>query len=172
MFVFGHSVLGFKLVKLLKKENPRFFVEITREDRLLLLGTLLPDLIDKPLFYLFHDQISLVTGTRTFGHMLWPALVFSLWRPTRMLGFGMLTHLGLDHIPEVIQSWVTGALDFNYRWEGFFWPVFGLHFPVFPYDSMLSHGLGILKRLPHLLGEGAGIAFLFWDWISFRKSLK
>jgi len=74
----------------------------------LLLGTLLPDLVDKPLYYALvfatgrrGAELGLVTGTRTFGHTL--LLLVALWlvlprRSGAPLALGMLTHLALDEL--------------------------------------------------------------------------
>ena len=63
MFVLGHLGIGSRLLFSLRTRLPAGW---------LYLGCLLPDLIDKPLFYVpllvMHQQLPLITGTRTFGH--------------------------------------------------------------------------------------------------------
>src|SRR5258708_4279712 len=67
-----------------------------------LLGPLLPDLIDKPLYYALRLALGhpawIVVGTRTFGHTLLFVLLLFAVLPRRIgaaLSLGMLTHLSL-----------------------------------------------------------------------------
>src|SRR4030081_2777887 len=74
-------------------------------------GTLLADLVDKPLYYALvlasgrrGAELGLISGTRTFGHTL--LLVVALWlllprRAGTPLALGMITHLGLDELGDV-----------------------------------------------------------------------
>ena len=164
MFVFAHLGIGSCLV-------PARF-----PTGMVLLGTLLPDLIDKPLFYSLYfyfdrnlTSMGLITGTRTVGHMvfLWLGLWFILslikandrsllyknWAKAVILG--ALTHLFLDLATEI---WVGKNLFLSL--QGFFFPLLGLAFPVFSFDHLGEHLSRFL--LPHLLlGEVVG-AFLIY----------
>ena len=66
MFLLGHLGIGRELVKPFSKGLPLAGI---------FLGTILPDLIDKPLYYslavITHkwgSELGLISGTRTFGH--------------------------------------------------------------------------------------------------------
>lgn len=71
--------------------------------RLLVLGSILPDLIDKPLWLFLHPEV--LDATRLIAHTLWfPILLFAAWRlgSGRRLNFllplaiGSALHLVLD----------------------------------------------------------------------------
>ena len=92
--------------------------------RLVLLGSLLPDLIDKPLaWFLLHDYLN--GNGHTYGHTLLAALVVVLpglllavrWRDPRFLAMGMamLSHLAVDPT--------------NHSLENLLWPLLGTEFP-------------------------------------------
>src|SRR4051812_1287155 len=89
-------------------------------------GCLLPDLIDKPLFYGL-GPTALITGTRTFGHtglfLLASLLVAAaLRRPWSIaLAAGITTHFALDIAGEL----VTGAEPDSSIWLAFFYPAYG-----------------------------------------------
>ncbi len=119
--------------------------------RILLLGSLLPDLIDKPLGHLlFRETFS--TG-RIFGHTSLFLLVISLaglWLYRRkkktwllVLSFGTFTHLVFD------QMWLTpGTL---------LWPLFGWEFEKLVLDHWLRSTLvGLLTEpgvyVPEIIG--------------------
>ena len=97
MFVFGHVGIGSWLARPLARPG---------ELRWLVLGTLLPDLLDKPLYYGLvlatsrrAADLGLISGTRTFGHTLLAALLVLLavrGRRGAMVALGMATHLLLD----------------------------------------------------------------------------
>ena len=112
-----------------------------------LLGSILPDLIDKPLGYLIYGSMG---SGRIFAHTLLFLLVLVAIaailksRPLGSLAFGALAHQALDTI------WTTPVI--------FLWPLLGdfpvkTHMTVLGYLEMLMRGLenpGIL--IPELLG--------------------
>lgn len=119
--------------------------------RILLLGSLLPDLIDKPLGHLlFRETFS--TG-RIFGHTSLFLLVISLaglWLYRRkkktwllVLSFGTFTHLVFD------RMWLTpGTL---------LWPLFGWEFQKLVLDHWVQSTLvGLLTEpgeyIPEIIG--------------------
>jgi hypothetical protein len=148
----------------------------------LLFGTLLPDLIDKPLYYGLSlatgrhgRELGLISGTRTFGHTL--LLVAALWillprRAGTPLALGMITHLGLDELGDLLGL-VFPALRTHSSpgtLNAILFPFLGLQFPSSPYRTALEH-LSSLKNLYVVFGEIAGAALLAWQWRagSFRR---
>jgi inner membrane protein len=122
--------------------------------RLLLIGSLLPDIIDKPVGYLaFHNG-------RVFSHTLLFAVVtlafgiylYRRYRQTWLLALniGTLVHLVLDYMwlsPQVI-----------------FWPLLGVEFPRFQeanwFTYWLTHLFGDLANfVPELIGGLVMVAF-------------
>ena len=141
----------------------------------LLLGTLLPDLVDKPLYYALvfatgrrGAELGLVTGTRTFGHTL--LLVVALWlvlprRSGAPLALGMLTHLALDELGDVLGLLLPalGTRPHPGTISAILFPFLGPRFPVSPFQSALEH-LASLENAYVLAGELVGVALLAWQW--------
>jgi hypothetical protein len=142
---------------------------------LLLLGTLLPDLIDKPLYYALAlttgrrgAELGLISGTRTFGHTL--LLIVALWlvaprRAGTPLALGMITHLALDELGDVLGTLIPG-LGIQSRpgtLTAILFPFLGLRFPVSPFQNALEH-LASLANAYVLAGEFAGAALLALQW--------
>ncbi|WP_121820240.1 metal-dependent hydrolase [Halostella salina] len=127
-----------------------------------LFGTQLPDLVDKPLAWLF---FVLPTG-RTFAHSLLTAGVVlgGLWyllAPTDRryvipLGVGWVSHTAMDVVPAIAlgDETVLGTL---------LWPVTS----VPPYDTELSFvaRLSLVEHGPFVLLDFAlvALAFVVWD---------
>ncbi len=120
MLAFGHMGFGALMVRPFKnqiKVSPAFLV-----------GCLLPDILDKPLFYLFQSH---VLGTRSYGHtflflLFW--VVYGFYSKSLFfaaLAYGVFTHLVLDYAGDAIFS--SDRVVFNNRI--FFWPIRGLKFP-------------------------------------------
>jgi inner membrane protein len=128
--------------------------------RFILLGAVLPDLIDVPLSFLFGWP-----GRRGPAHTLLAVVVVTVviliaFRGRRRLsrfglGVGWLTHLVGDGMWLIPRT--------------FLWPAFGTRFggiPPEPYSLDL-----IVHPLSHLStwgGELAGVAVLVWFWVAFR----
>ena len=107
----------------------KFFVDY----RLLLVGSMLPDILDKPLgVYLLADEIS---NGRIFGHTLLFTLIllgsglFLFLRRARpgllVVALGVVFHVVLD------QMWKTP--------ETLLWPLFGFVFSRYPVESWLPN---------------------------------
>src|SRR5580704_10954240 len=104
MFVFGHIGIGRTLAGPWRRRLPAFpFI----------VGALLPDLIDKPLYY---SRIwEFVSCTRTFGHTgLLLALIGAVAYLTRSRGLaalalGVATHLVLDCVLDVFGDEGSGS---------------------------------------------------------------
>jgi hypothetical protein len=149
----------------------------------LLLGTLLPDLIDKPLYYgaalLTHRhgaELGLLSSTRIFGHSLALALVLYLLLPRRIgvpLVAGILTHLGLDELGDVFgRFWPSLRLvhDGPDTAHAILFPLLGFRFPVSSYMSPREH-LASLANVYLLASEALGAALLAVQWRFLREGL-
>ncbi len=165
MILFGHLGVGSKLASPWAKELPR---------APLLIGTLLPDLIDKPLYYGLSwatgrqgGDLGLISDTRTFGHTALALLALSglaCLRSSRWLAalaLGMASHLLLDQL-QPGGSWERGA-------QSLLWPAFGVSFPAASYDGISSHFEHLLT--PWNIGaEVVGLALLLWDhWVGKNR---
>ena len=128
--------------------------------RWVLVGSVLPDVIDKPIgAVVFHDTF----GThRVFGHtLLFPVLaLFLVLLATRrgtalrkgLIGvvIGWFVHLILDGV------WLSP--------EAFLWPLFGLSFPPIAGSELLDL-VGRMIRSPWIwAGEALGAWYLAWLW--------
>jgi len=140
-----------------------------------LLGTLLPDLIDKPLYYALRLALGhpagIIVGTRTFGHtLLFVVLLFAML-PRRIgapLSLGMLTHLSLDVLGDFVGPlipWLGQHLSSPNMLHAIFFPLLGLRFPVMPFKNALEHA-ATLGNPWILTGELVGAALLVWQWRS------
>src|SRR6185312_7307809 len=102
MFVLAHLGIGLELARPWRRRLPV---------KPLLLGTLLPDLIDKPLYYGLAwatgrrgYAIGLISGTRTFGHTVLFAAAIAAYAAARRskaaaaVALGCATHLILDAV--------------------------------------------------------------------------
>src|SRR5262249_21299186 len=136
------------------------------EKRAFFLGALLPDLIDKPLFYvpfwLTHRRGEILSGTHLFAHtgLFLLVLVVAAWLTrslaTRAVAIGVATHFVLDCVG---LSMGLGTL---------LWPLFGWHFPTYPFRNLGQHLSTILSPVT-LAGELLGAAILLWDWRRARR---
>lgn len=145
----------------------------------LLLGTVLPDILDKSLYYAMmlstgrHGaDLGLISGTRTFGHtgiFLITLTLFALMRrskPWAAIALGIATHLLLDNITDrmLIQpgepSSALMALVF---------PAMGFKFATIPYANLEEH-LSSLKHPFLWVSEIVGIGLLAWDQWKRRHS--
>jgi hypothetical protein len=122
---------------------------------------LLPDLIDKALYY--GARGSLVTTTRTFGHTgLALAIGWALARRHRAvlgLAAGATTHVLLDLALDVTAP-ASGAP--GSEWIALTWPLHGLTFPMDPYTGLTSH-LALLLGDPRIvISEIVGVVLTVW----------
>jgi hypothetical protein len=162
VFALGHLGLGKKIAA-----RPfRRFSPVER--RAFFLGALLPDLIDKPLFYIpfwltaKRSAEGFLSGTHLFAHtgLFLVALVIAalITRSValRAVAIGVATHLVLDCVG---LSMGLGTL---------LWPLFGRHFPAYPFTNLGQHLTTILNPVT-LAGELAGAAILLWDYRKSRR---
>jgi len=171
MFVFGHLGIGEAVAKPFSRGLPR---------RWILLGTLLPDLVDKPLYYglswmtgLRGEEMGLISGTRTFGHtglFLLTLASIAAWRRSRVLAalaLGCATHLLLDNVSDAwMPALREGEASTLYA---LLFPALGWRFPTVPYRTALAHFSAGIKPgiwIPELLG----ITVVVWETWKQRHS--
>lgn len=159
MLLFAHLGIGLGLAWLLAWRSP------ARIDyRFILLGAILPDLIDKPLGAAMGLETRLWGHTFAFLFAVLAAGALGRWTPLRLLGFGVATHLLLDLI------WMQPDIAL--------WPTFGWSFPAGTFD--VGRYLDILLSDPLVqTGETVGVVSLAafaWrhrllSWTSLRGFL-
>ena len=161
MFALGHLGIGKKLAG-----RPfRHFSPAAK--RAFFVGALLPDLIDKPLYYIpawvtgrHGSAAGILSGTHLFAHtglflaVLAVAGRLTRSRPLQALAIGVATHLALDGV----------GLSMN--WGTLLWPLFGWHFPTYPFKNLTEHLWTIFNPIT-FLGEVLGAAIL---WSDYRKT--
>jgi inner membrane protein len=176
MFVLAHMGIGWKIAKPLSGATEQQGLPM----RWVLLGAILPDLIDKPVYYaaswitgLSGADIGLISGTRTFGHTALLLLVvlglgfFSKSRAVAAIALGIATHILLDQLGDSIRA-VMIAKGVRFDWDspklaGLLWPAMGNRFPVLPYENAAGHLSTVLR--PHILvGEIVGGLILWSEW--------
>ena len=171
MLPFGHIGIGNFLVQRWKNKTAPVAV---------LLGTLLPDFLDKPLYYIpsiitgeHGAALGLLSGTRTIGHsLLFLGLLLALFflnvnRQKWWLGLflGAATHLLLDNYAEPFSP----LTEYSSRIALFF-PFYGIRFPVAQYQSLSEH-LFLHVRALDLGAEILGLG-LFWFFGPYRPFKK
>ncbi len=139
--------------------------------RILLLGSLLPDIIDKPIGRFFLSDV--FENGRIFGHTLLFAIIITIagwyvyrrWKKTSLLAlsFGIVTHIVLD------RMW-------NYH-QTLFWPLFGFTFEKYNYDfwswSTMEHRLERLVDNPFLgIPELIGVIIFVWFTVYLVRNRK
>jgi hypothetical protein len=137
----------------------------------LVVGGLLPDLIDKPLYYglVFATgrrgvELGLVSGTRTFGHtglLLIAVAALAVARRSlflRAMAWGVLSHLVLD-VAGDLYGLAFGPREGPSILSALFFPLLGPHFPVSPFHSVREHLLSV-RNFYVLGGELAGATLL------------
>jgi len=140
MYLLGHLGIGLGIAWLASTRTTRVL-----DYRLVLLGAILPDLVDKPLGYLLGLESRLWAHTLVFlGSVLLVSAVPSV-RVLASAAVGIATHLLLDRMWE--QPWV------------FVWPALGA---TFPSDGVnLFNILRVLVEDPIVLGgEIVGVVVL------------
>jgi len=157
VFALGHLGLGKKVATPFYRRFDR------REKRAFFLGTLLPDLIDKPLFYIPFwwsgrngEVTRILSGTHLFAHTgLFLLLLLGGARVRRSLvlralAIGVATHFILD------------VVGLSMGLETLLWPLLGWQFPAYPFGGLGQHLSTVLNPVT-LAGELLGGAALAWD---------
>jgi hypothetical protein len=176
MFILGHVGIGERLGALV----PR--VRASGARGWLILGTLLPDLIDKPLYYGMKlvtgrdgEDLGLISGTRTVGHsalfalLLWVSFRALRWRAEGLaLLAGMATHWLLD-LGGDLTTYFTYLFGLSITHPSFsllkalLFPLLGGHFAVMPFHTAREH-LTSLVQAYTLAGELVGGVLLLAAW--------
>ena len=158
MFLFGHIGIGRTLVGRWRAVLPA---------GPLIVGTLLPDIIDKPLYY---ARIwPFVSCTRTFGHtgllLLVLAGAASVRRSRTLMAIaaGLATHLLLD----CLLDWPAGG-EQSSAWTALTWPLSGGQFVSHYFPSILSHAEGLWTP-PIVISEVVGLLLLGWELSRSRR---
>ena len=178
MLPLGHLGIGSWLTKPLTRPwraaNRRLFLWV-------LLGTLLPDLIDKPLFHLTQalvrsgtlESAAWVTSSRTIGHtaILLIAFSFVAWgrksRSAFAVALGMASHLLLDNF---MDRW-TGVQPSS-AFMALVFPLIEGRFADAPFEDISGHLAQILDQ-PQLIGpEILGAFLLTIDLIRWNRRRK
>ncbi len=165
MFVFGHLGIGTGLVHLLKRGWPVGAV---------LAGTLLPDLVDKPLFYgLVRHRLmpesfcAMFCGTRTIGHTLLATAFIAVIARMRSSAWllavaaGMFTHIALDIASDALacaQHHVAFAFASSGAWRAAVFPLAGSSFLPSANTNLVDHMLALVQQ--HLPTELLGLSLL------------
>lgn len=141
----------------------------------LFLGCVLPDLIDKPLFYgllwLRGHPDALISGTRTIGHSgvfllaLTLLAAFSRSRALWAVVAGVFTHLMLDSLGEIF---ITPPEDAHILIALLF-PLYGVRFPVAHFDSLYEHLRIGAQSAYNIAGELLGAAILLRAWLGRKR---
>lgn len=181
MFILGHIGVGSRLGRLVPAARAP---EVTPW---LVLGTILPDLLDKPLYYALAlasggdaARMGLITCTRTVGHsalfalLLWLAFAAAGRRAAGLALFiGMATHWLLD-LGGDTTGFVLARLGLIAKAPGFsslralLFPVVGRHFGRMPYHTPGEHLRGLAQAYT-IAGELIGGALLFGQWRARRR---
>jgi hypothetical protein len=174
MFPLGHLGIGLKTAQPFKRGLPL---------KPLLLGTLLPDLIDKPLYHGLAlatgrqgAELGIVAGTRSFGHtLLFTAALWALARARRSkalaaLALGASTHLLLDLVTDafIVPAFFKGGAADTSRILA--WPLLGWQFP-FTTRGLFDH-LGHVFNPFILSAEILGALILLWECRQARRKAK
>jgi hypothetical protein len=167
LFILGHVGIGPRLLGPLRQRLPLAW---------LILGCLLPDLIDKPLFYgllwLRGRPDALISGTRTFGHsglFLLALCLLALATRSRSVWAvvaGILTHLVLDALGEVFLK----PDPTTYIWLAIFFPLLGKRFPVAHFGSLSEHLRMGAQNAYVIAGELLGAGVLLRAWVMRRRA--
>ena len=146
--------------------------------RLLYLGCLLPDLIDKPLYYALSlstgrhgAAIGLISGTRTIGHTALFCLLLALlslrWPIWSAVAAGVVTHLLLDNLGDVVGPPVPFE---RLTVIALLFPALGVRFPIAPFEGLAEHVHSNLTSAYAIGGELVGSAILLAAWLRRRQS--
>jgi hypothetical protein len=160
MFVFGHIGIGRQIIGSAGRRQPVLP---------LVFGMLLPDLIDKPLYYA--RLSTFISGTRTFGHTgLFLGLVLLVAyaahsRTWLAIAIGMATHGGLDCVIDAVAGRWPGA-----AFTALTWPILYRHFAPSDFRSPWEHLLSLWTE-PIVVFEVIGLTLLAWEyWPPRRRS--
>lgn len=168
MIFFGHLGLTTGTIKIYEKvfyKNKTISDNIPLDYRFVLIGAILPDLIDKPIgVYLFRNTFH---NSRIFAHTLIFSILLILIgifvkckrknNNILLLGISSSIHLILD------SMWLYPAI--------LFWPYFGVKFPVRPEGNWLESGILKLFTDPsYYISELLGFIIIAYYFIRLVKN--
>lgn len=175
MFIFGHLGIGNQIARPWSRGL---------STRWILIGTLMPDIIDKILYYGLSfitglkavelGHATTIYGTRTYAHtalFLILLTLFAQWRQSRViaaLSLGMATHLLLDNVYDrlvfgQVASFSADTANLSTAFQALVFPYFGLRFADLPFRNMNEHFWSILGNKALMGTEVAGLALLAWN---------
>ena len=149
MFVLGHLGFGTTIVRPWSDRLSRWA---------LFGGMLLPDVIDKPLYY--SRLWAFVTCTRTFGHTglllmaLAGAAVALRSRTLAALSAGLATHLLLDCAFDLPPFGPNSS-----AWVALAWPFYSREFATYYFPSIASHAARLFSSVT-ITGEVVGLMLI------------
>lgn len=165
MLPMGHLGITVAVIRVVE----RIYILPWADYRLLLIGSILPDLIDKPMGYIFFAH-PLVNG-RTYGHsLLFLILILSIafvqwyyrnYLKVLNLGIGTTTHLTFD------AMW-------KYQ-ETLFWPIYGLTFSSPIHDEWVGKitiGMFAIEKRVALEIIGTFLLIYFFISLALKKKLE
>ncbi len=138
-------------------------------------GTLLPDLIDKPLYYAnrwLELGLDWCTCTRTLGHTGLLALavigVAIALRDRRgvLVSVGMATHLLLDAVGDGMSA--SAAASDSSAQLALLYPIWRDHFGIMPFETLSHHAESVLRPYT-VIGEVAGALVIARDRLRNRR---
>jgi hypothetical protein len=170
MWIFGHLGFGAKIAQPFARRLPVAW---------LLAGTVLPDFIDKPLYYFSalatgrHGfEIGLISCTRTLGHTAIFALALAglafvrKSKPLAALALGVATHLAIDGFQDFWFHRVEGHDGESAAVVAILFPFYLPRFSAMPFATFADH----LKSgaQPFLL-ISESIGFLLFAWTVWKE---
>jgi hypothetical protein len=175
MLFLAHAGIGEKLVSPWSRRLPATMVAWV------VLGTLLPDFVDKPHYYALSwatgmrgEALGLICGTRTIGHTALFTLAIALggWftrsRAALALALGCASHLVLDNVGDAILTRLyPDAPAIDSALTALTWPFWRQQFSPAPFHDVFEHLRGWLNPLA-LVTEPIGGAILAWDYWKYR----
>jgi hypothetical protein len=175
MWIFGHLGFGSKLAEPFARRLPLAW---------LLTGTILPDLIDKPLYYFqalatgkHGFELGLISCTRTIGHTALLTLAIAGLAFARKskalaaLALGAATHLAIDGFQDFWFHRVEGNEGESSAVVAILFPFYLQRFSEMPFPSLGDH-LKSGSRPFLVISEGIGLAILSWTVWKERRRIR
>jgi len=180
MLIFGHAGITLGAAALVARavskrkadhaEEESWFAPLSRyvDIRLLIIGSLLPDIIDKPIGqYFFYETFY---NGRIFAHtllflVLITAVGYYLYKSRKQLWMltlaaGTFMHIAMDEMWQVLGT--------------FFWPFLGWQFARYELTGWFASLLMALISSPYIyISEAIGLAIFIWFgvWVISQKKV-
>ena len=151
-------------------QKASFFAPLTRyvDIRLLIIGSLLPDIIDKPIGeFIFRGTFH---NGRIFAHTLLFLILITV------AGYYLYKrHKKLWLLTLAASAFMHVALDEMWQVPGtLFWPLLGFHFARYELANWLANILKALLSNPYVyISEAIGLAIVIWFgvWVISQKKV-